>query len=233
MSIRSKIEAFAAFIFNNEKKFYAQLIHKNDLCFDIGANIGKKSKLFLYLGAKVTAFEPQTACHSALNQIQKSNENFEFYPFAIGAANEEKELFLATHSEVATLSPAFMDYFRTKDIFWPKKEIVQVKTLNTIIENHGLPNYCKIDVESYEFEVLNQLAYTIPVIEFEFTGGFIHDTIKILNGMNDDKKRFNYIRNEKLKFQLKNWVSCEEMKTIILSLETDKLHGNIFVKSIA
>ena len=28
------------------KKFYKYLINKNDLCFDIGANIGKKSKLF-------------------------------------------------------------------------------------------------------------------------------------------------------------------------------------------
>ncbi len=50
------------------KYFYSKLIKKNDLCFDIGANIGTKSKLFLSLGAKVIAFEPQQLCSQSLEK---------------------------------------------------------------------------------------------------------------------------------------------------------------------
>ena len=39
--------------------FYSELIKKDDLCFDIGANYGNRSEVFIKLGAKVVAFEPQ------------------------------------------------------------------------------------------------------------------------------------------------------------------------------
>lgn len=43
---------------NKIKKLF-QFIKKNDLCFDIGANEGDQTSLFLELGAKVVSVEPQ------------------------------------------------------------------------------------------------------------------------------------------------------------------------------
>ena len=42
--------------------FYSPFIKKNDLCFDIGANVGRKTDIFLKLGARVIAVEPQPEC---------------------------------------------------------------------------------------------------------------------------------------------------------------------------
>ncbi len=212
------------------KKFYAQLIGKNQLCFDIGANNGEKSKLFLSLGAAVTAFEPQSSCFEKLNLLKKKHSNFSFYPFAVGAKNEELQLRLANHSEVATLSDAFVDYFTCDEIFWDKKENVTVKSLDYLIEKFGLPTFCKIDVEGYEYEILSNLNHKIPIIEFEFTGGFITDTLKIITLMDNENTSFNYILNENLKFMLNDWITAQQMKKIIASLPINKLHGNIFVK---
>ncbi|WP_284653712.1 FkbM family methyltransferase [Flavobacterium terrisoli] len=215
------------------KKFYAQFIGKGDLCFDIGANIGVKSKLFLSLGANVIAFEPQTACRKSLEKLKKEYSLFDYYPIAVGAENEEKELFLANHTEVATLSQAFINYFSGEEIQWNAKETVTVKKLEYLIDTFGLPNYCKIDVEGYEFDILSHLKSKIPIVEFEFTGGFITETMKIISLLDHDNARFNYILNEHLKLQLKDWCTGEEMKNIIQRLPIERLHGNIFVKSYA
>jgi FkbM family methyltransferase len=218
---------------SSPKNFYAQFITPGDLCFDIGANSGNKSRLFLALGAKVIAFEPQTSCHKSLEKLKKEYSLFDFYPLAVGAENEEKELFLANHSEVATLSQAFVNYFSGEEIQWNAKETVTVKKLDSLIDTFGLPNYCKIDVEGYEFDIISHLKSKIPIVEFEFTGGFIAETIKIISLLEHENTRFNYILNEHLKLQLNDWCTAEEMKNIIQRLPIERLHGNIFVKSYA
>ena len=39
-------------------RFYAGIIKKGDLVFDVGANYGNRAKVFHKIGAKVIAFEP-------------------------------------------------------------------------------------------------------------------------------------------------------------------------------
>lgn len=213
-----------------EQMFYAKLIKKGDLCFDIGANLGKKSRLMLAVGGKVIAFEPQSSCLKALTDLKNKYPHFEFYPVAVGSQNETKKLHLSKYSEIATLSDVFMTKYTTADVFWTDFEIVEVKSLDTLIETYGKPDYCKIDVEGYELEILSHLRHTIPMIELEFTEKFLEDTLEIIDSFATDKTSFNYILNEHLKFQLNHWVSASEMKTILNHLNKNKLHGNLFVK---
>jgi FkbM family methyltransferase len=214
-----------------KKKFYAALIQKNALCFDIGANHGTKSKLFLSIGANVIAFEPQTSCFAALSDLENQSSDFRFYPFAVGSKNERRQLRLANHDEVATLSDAFVDYFTCDTIYWNGTETVEVKSLDALIAEFGLPDFCKIDTEGYEFEILSNLHHPIPMIEFEFTGGFIEETLKIITLLDNETTRFNYVLNENLKFKLTDWISGKEMETVFKSLPKEKLHGNIFVRN--
>lgn len=212
------------------RKFYSKLINQNDLCFDIGANKGEKSKLFLNIGAKVIAFEPQSSCHTYLKQIH--HKNFEYLPIAVGANNETKELHLANHIEVATLSNEFIAYFKNDSLFWNGLEKVNVKKLDDLIKQYGIPDFCKIDVEGYELEILTNLNHTLPLIEFEFTGGFISNTIKIIELLNQSNTVYNFNLNEQPKFELNHWISNTKMISIVKNLSTDRLHGNIFVKNL-
>lgn len=213
------------------RRFYSKLIKKNDVCFDIGANIGAKSKLFLSLGAKVIAFEPQSSCHSSLLKLAASHANFELHPIAIGNENKEAELKLANHIEVATLSDAFVAFYSNDNIYWNTTETVTVKTLNSVIDQFGIPDFCKIDTEGYELNILSSLRYSIPIIEFEFTEGFFENTLKIIDLFHTETATFNFILNEKLQFQLKNWVTATELKSALTALPKKRLHGNIFVKN--
>lgn len=215
------------------RKFYAQFIGKGDLCFDIGANVGKKSKLFLSLGAKVIAFEPQSVCLEKLQKIKAEHAEFDFHPLAIGSKDEEKELFLANHMEVATLSEAFVKFYTTAEIYWNTKETVIVNTLDSVIEKIGIPHFCKIDTEGYELNILSSLSHKIPIIEFEFTEGFFENTLKVVDLLTTKTAEFNLVLNENLKFISKEWVSGSQLKTVLLSLPQSRLHGNIFVKTHA
>lgn len=211
------------------KKFYKKLIKKDHLCFDIGANLGKKSNLFLSLGARVIAFEPQSNCHKELQKI--NHPNFSYFPYAVGAKDEEKELQLANHIEVATFSESFIGYFKNDTLQWNASEKVLVKKLDTLIETHGIPDFCKIDVEGYEFEILSHLTYKLPCIEFEFTGGFIPETIKNINLLDKGTTVYNYMLNEHPSFELKEWVSAPVIVKILKNIPIERLHGNIFVKN--
>lgn len=211
------------------KKFYSHIITKGDLCFDIGANKGLKSKLFLSLGAKVIAFEPQSYCSKYLIDIK--NKNFNYLPIAVGPKDEIKNLNIANHIEVATFSNEFINYFKNDSLEWSEIEEVEVKKLDTLIKKYGIPDFCKIDVEGYELDILSNLTYKIPIIEFEFTGGFISNTIKIIGLLNKQNTVYNFNLNEKPKFELKNWVSAKNMITIINEQSINRLHGNIFVKN--
>lgn len=219
---------FSLYRYTN-KKFYAQLIRPNDLCFDIGANKGVKSRLFLSLGAKVIAFEPQSACYIFLDSIK--HQNFQYHKYAVGSTNESRELKLGNHIEVATFSNKFIDYFSNDKLKWNLSESVTVKKLDWLIEAYGIPKYCKIDVEGYELEILSNLTYLIPLIEFEFTGGFINNTIEIIELLDKSNTTYNFNLNEKPKFELNKWVSKEEMISVFKELTVDRLHGNIFVKN--
>jgi len=236
VNIKQNIKLILKRVFNfdiklyKQKSFYKKLIQPNSLCFDIGANIGDKSKIFLYLNARVIAFEPQSQCYIELKKIL--HNNFKFLPYAIGAKNETKNLRIANHIEVATFSEKMIDFYSNKNLKWSKTEKVTVKKLDTIIEEFGVPDFCKIDTEGFELEILSKLTYAIPMIEFEFVEAFIFDTLGIITILNKEGTLYNYNLNEKPKFELKEWVNAKKMIRIIKNIPKSRLHGNIFVKNI-
>jgi FkbM family methyltransferase len=51
---------------------------------------------------------------------------------------------------------------------WIETVEVEVTTLDLLIKKHGLPYFCKIDVEGFETKVLKGLSQPIPILSFEF-----------------------------------------------------------------
>lgn len=75
-------------------KFYSQFIRKGDLCFDVGANTGKFTSVFLELGAKVVCVEPQEVCLRELHQSLGDNRNVIIVGEALGQFEGEGELMI-------------------------------------------------------------------------------------------------------------------------------------------
>jgi len=144
-----------------EKEFYSPFIKPGDLCFDVGANIGDKTEVFLALGASVVAIEPQPYCVEILKSRFSDNEKFQCIPKGVG----DKTGDLILHTSKSNVGAA--SFLPIKDNAEDSIR-VNVSTLDSIITEVGKPKFIKIDVEGFELSVLKGLTSPIDVISFEY-----------------------------------------------------------------
>lgn len=214
--------------------FYSRLIRKGDICFDVGANIGKFTKVFLKLGAKVICIEPQETC---LQQLQKSfgdNKNIIIVGKAVGESEGYGELMIYEDATtISTMSTKWKNKGRfSKDYKWTKtKNKVPITTLDALILSYGLPKFCKIDVEGFEESVLKGLTKPIPFISFEFTREFFDDAKKCINRLQSiGRVEFNCTLDESWKFLFSKWVAPDELYEKIAELDNKLLWGDIYAR---
>lgn len=210
-------------------KFYSQFIKPGDLCFDIGAHAGDMTEIFVKLGAKVVTIEPQSEC------IKYFKEKFKKNPKVIviekGVANQEGKLrlFISEESSArSTFSKKNMKK-RCSILRWNKEKIVPVTTLDNLIKEFGLPKYCKIDVEGFEYRVLKGLTQLIPYISFQ--NNSIDGTKKCLNYLSSlGYKQFNanFGGTEELSFP--EWMTTDELFKKNLEFGDEFLRGYIHVR---
>jgi FkbM family methyltransferase len=153
---------------------YRQLLPPSAVCFDVGANVGEKTEAMLRAGAaRVISFEP---CPPAIRELKARCAAFSNCVIVEAA--------LGSTAAIEVLYEAAADVGKSSMVIeladWMHEHAaaynVPVVTLDAAIRRFGRPDYCKIDVEGWEPEVLKGLTQSIPLISFE-----IH--------MNDDGRR--------------------------------------------
>ena len=164
-------------------QFYSQFIHKGDLCFDVGANNGNRTKLFLKLGAKTISIEPQQACLQRLIKLFENNKDVIIVAKALADKQGTATIDICEESPIlSTMSDKWKNEGRfSKEYKWSKTQEVVTTTLDLLIEQYGLPVFCKIDVEGFEYSVLRGLTKPINVISFEFTREFLDEATRCIN----------------------------------------------------
>jgi FkbM family methyltransferase len=165
-------------------EFYRTVLQgfrRQDLIFDVGANCGQKTDVFLRLGARVVAVDPDDENQSILR------EKFLAYRFSpkpvvvIGKALSDRDTIQTMWidgpgSAINTLSEKWVDALRggprrthsdldSQEFARQKK--VETTTLDQLMVAHGTPFYVKIDVEGYERTVLRGLQRPVPYLSFE------------------------------------------------------------------
>jgi hypothetical protein len=83
--------------FRCEVAFYKSFISPQDLCFDVGGNIGAKAEVFLALGARVVSFEPQPDCYRELKARCSPNRRLTAINAALGAVSGEALIYVSTN----------------------------------------------------------------------------------------------------------------------------------------
>jgi FkbM family methyltransferase len=142
-------------------EFYRKIISPGDLVFDVGANRGQSSEIYTSIGAKVVAFEPQKDLHREIRQLAAPGSNLTIIPLGLGNKEENRTFYMTEYDQVASLRED-----------WEGERIgtstITITTLDRQIEEHGLPAYCKVDVEGWELQVIEGLSRAIPLISFEY-----------------------------------------------------------------
>lgn len=219
--------------FHQQKKFYSQFIKKDDLVFDVGANIGQRSFVFSKLCSKIIAIEPQPFCQRHLRSRFLYSSKVIVVPCAIDVKEGIANFYQATNHTVSSMSEKFISKVSSsifKDVSW--NQTIEVKTipLDKLISQYGLPAFLKIDVEGYELNVLKSLSKPVKAISFEFTPSLIEETEKCVNRLCEISGlyRFNFSLGEELNLQLQRNESQQDFRNTLSALAKAGSFGDVY-----
>jgi len=199
------------------RRLYAQFVGDGDLVFDVGAHLGDRSVAFASLGARVVAVEPQPAVAAWLRRLVRGNDRITVRTEALGAKSGRARLSVSRrHPTVSTLS----DEWRRRvgrvhpgfrNVRWEDSVDVAVLTLDELIDAHGVPDFCKIDVEGFEAEVLAGLSRPVRGLSFEFVRGHLDAAVDCVERLGElGAYRYNVVLGEGRRFLFERWQRAAE-----------------------
>jgi len=229
----------------HRQMFYAQLLPDHPYCFDIGANYGEHTAAFLSLSARqVVAVEPQAYCvkfiDAAFSEEVKSGRVIT-RSTAVGAKKGRAALFVGPDParSMSSLSPAFVDTSRANGQKWDIPPIeVEVITLDSLIEELGVPDYIKVDVEGFDLEVLRGLSLPVNLVSFEFNTqpsliDIAADCIKRLQELGQYEFNYQVEAPNETSLQFDHWVdACVMAYTLRHDLARRPSFGDIFARKV-
>jgi FkbM family methyltransferase len=207
--------------------FYRHLLDgmpKNSRIFDIGANQGSKTRMFLRLGTSVIAVDPDG---ENIRIIQEKFIKHRVTPkpvtvlqLAVSDRRATELMWMeAPGCAKNTLSSKWVDTLRTDNrrfgtfFEFRDQKAVQTTTLDDLIGEYGMPFFVKIDVEGYELQVLRGMRRPVPYLSFEvnlpeFLSEGLH-CIDFLASLDPDG-RFNIWPDHRHAFAFDVWLRPEQ-----------------------
>ena len=219
---------------NKELAFYRNFLkgfRTGDLIFDVGANEGVKTDVFLRLGARVVSVDPDEFNQSVLREKFLLHRSTPKPVVIVGKALSDKSTVETMWidgpgSSVNTLSQKWADTLKTnRDKFehahfgleFARQKTVETTTLDDLIRLHGLPIFVKIDVEGYEVSVIRGLKQPVPFLSFEINLPEFRqeglDCVRMLERLSTEGE-FNYASNLE-RGVLGTWIGAQEFSNLL------------------
>jgi len=218
-------------------RFYAQWVRPGDLVFDVGANFGARTAVFLGLGARVVAIDPQERCIAELRARFGNNDRVQIVQTALGAMQGEATMLVSNALTVSSLSSQWVDKVKASGRFegcrWDKQVTVPVTRMDDLIAAHGCPAFVKIDVEGFELEVLRGLSQPVPAISYEFVGEAVETAIQCARHIHSlGRSEFNFSFRESMEMQQEHWMNIESLSAALRALPRDDIQvwGDVYAR---
>jgi FkbM family methyltransferase len=217
-------------------RFHHALIKERSLVFDVGANVGDMTELYLELGSRVVAAEPQEACLRTLEKRFGRNTRVSIIPMAVGAAEGELELMISDiRSPISSMSRQWIAAVKSSGRFpyyeWSRSVMAPVTTLDLLIAQYGEPDFCKIDVEGFEKSVLQGVSRPLRFLSFEFHAEFLPEAfacLGLLQGLGE--YRFNYTLENRMVLESSRWMDEEDLRSRLRSLPYASIQGDVYAR---
>jgi FkbM family methyltransferase len=213
-----------------EVQFYRNVLagfDQGNLIFDIGANEGAKTDVFLRLGARVIAVDPDDACSRGLTERFLA---FRLNPRPVTIVTKavsdtvgtEEMLIDGPGSAVNTLSPKWAESLRKNKasfayghcgLEFKRTKLVETTTIDDLIAQYGVPFFVKIDVEGYEISALRGLHRPVSYLSFEVNlPEFRAEGMECIGVLAElaHNGRFNYASDCTYDLKFKEWVSAKD-----------------------
>lgn len=216
----------------NERRLFASLLRPlgtNPLVFDIGANRGQRTEVFLRLGARVIAVEPdplnQRLLTRRFSRRRLGTAQVTVVGKAVSSAISVATLWIhRPGSGLNSLNQKWVeslgecaDRFGTKVAFEGSRQ-VETTTLDALIGEFGVPGYIKVDVEGHELAVFQGLGRKVPILSFEVNlPEMFGDSLECLEllGRLSPSGRFNWFVDFSPDFSLPQWMTLSEFAPML------------------
>jgi FkbM family methyltransferase len=215
-----------------EVEFYKTLLvgfRKGDLIFDVGANRGDKTDVFLRLGAKVVAVEPDETCEKVLEgkflKKRLTKKPLSIVRKAVSDTTSTGTLWVEEPgSALNTLSKKWADTLEHDDThlgrllsFGICKQVDTV-SIEDLIATYSSPFYIKIDVEGHESSVVRGMARPVPYLSFEVNLPEFRpeglECVRLLATLASESK-FNYSADCRRGLDLQRWLGPDEFSVVL------------------
>jgi FkbM family methyltransferase len=222
------------------RRFYGEFLGPGDIGFDIGAHVGSRVRAWRRLGARVIAIEPQPDFVRILRLFFGRDREVAILPIAVGARTGRARLALSTATPtVSSMSPDWIESMAADRSFagirWDRSVEVEVSTLDDLIAVHGVPAFCKIDVEGFEVDVLAGLTQPLPALSFEYLPPAHDATLTAVDlverlGAAAGGYRYNYAPVETMRFASGHWLDPAELVRLLERFRPLGRSGDVYAR---
>lgn len=215
--------------------FYGHFVRSGDLCFDVGANLGNRTEAFLKLGARVVAVEPQASCAKVLQENFDRDPHFTLVQKGLAQKEGQATIHVGNAHTLCSMSEEWIEKVQKASLFpgctWDREEVIPTTTLDALIDQFGSPDFCKIDVEGFEYEVLQGLSRPIGMVSLEYTIAVLEPAIQSIRHLASlGMGRFNYSQGESMMLELSEWVDADAIVRVLTSPDRKVACGDVYSK---
>lgn len=221
------------------RRLYADLITPGALVFDIGAHMGNHTLALLAVGARCVALEPQPIFARFLSWLFRNHPDISLLRVAVGRSIGVAKLAVSSrHPTVSTLSTGWIDQVGTtrgfENVRWDQHIEVPVTTLDALIGEHGLPDFCKIDVEGMESEILAGLSQAIPLVAIEYLPAALDVAEACVSALQRlGNYEFNVSSGETHRLALPTWVDATAAMTAMRDASRQGASGDLYARLVS
>ena len=218
------------------RRFYGQFITPGSLAFDVGAHVGNRVGAWRALGAQVVAIEPQPSMVRVLERLYGRDAGVTVKP--IGLSDASGQLTLQINTRNPTLSTFSDDW---AEAFSAHPDIpaapfddtvrVDISTLDVLIEAHGQPGFCKIDVEGFEDKVLAGLSVPIQAVSFEAFPLEVERSIRCVERlMARGRYQVRTVMAEQFRWADEDWMDADAMVARLRAWDLEAGSGDVYAR---